>query len=118
MDREKKNLIALIGCLTIGSVLLLAACVVGTAGYVMWQVRPVGTVSVLPPSSAFPDIARVSVEEAYAAHTNGTSVFVDSRSLGLFQAERIPGALSIPVDEISNRLDELDPDDWIITYCT
>jgi hypothetical protein len=30
----------------------------------------------------------------------------------------VSGALSIPLDQIENRLDELDTSQWIITYCT
>jgi rhodanese-related sulfurtransferase len=30
----------------------------------------------------------------------------------------IPGSLSIPLAEIETRLSELDPNQWIITYCT
>ena len=117
MDREQKSILALMGCL-IGGVLLLGVCVVGTAGYVLWQLRPVPFVSVAPPSNAYPNIKRVSAESAYTAYTDGTAVFVDARSLSRYEAEHIRGALSIPVDEIEARQGELAPEAWIITYCT
>lgn len=33
-------------------------------------------------------------------------------------AEKIPGAIRIPVDELEGRLDELDPAREVVAYCT
>ena len=64
------------------------------------------------------DVKRVTLEDAKIAHDTGTAVFVDVRSADSYAASHVTGALSIPFDELENRLDELDPADWIITYCT
>jgi 3-mercaptopyruvate sulfurtransferase SseA len=75
-------------------------------------------------SPAFPtenphlDIERVTLEEAKAAFDSGAAVFVDVRSESSYAERHIPGALSIPANIIESRMDELDPDQWIITYCT
>lgn len=62
------------------------------------------------------EIDRVRLEEAKAAFDSGEATFVDVRSQTAFAEDHIPGALSIPLDELQNRLDELDPSDWIILY--
>ena len=64
------------------------------------------------------DVKRVTLEDAKTAHDTGTAVFVDVRSADSYAVSHVTGALSIPLDELDNRLDELDPADWIVTYCT
>lgn len=63
-------------------------------------------------------IPRVSLEEAKAAFDSQEAVFIDVRDLAAYQENHIPGALSIPITELEGRISELNPDDWIITYCT
>jgi 3-mercaptopyruvate sulfurtransferase SseA len=76
------------------------------------------------PASGFPtenpyiEVPRVSLEDAKAAFDNGTAIFVDVRLSTSYQQEHIPGALSIPFAELKARIQELDPSQWIITYCT
>jgi hypothetical protein len=75
-----------------------------------------------PPAFAtedpFLEVPRVTLEEAKAAFDSGSAVFVDTRFADDYAIAHIPGALSIPADEIESRLSEVDPDQWIITYCT
>ena len=66
----------------------------------------------------YPEIERVSLEDAKAALDAGTAVFVDVRGVDAYNMSRIPGSLSIPLAELESRLTELDPNQWIITYCT
>ena len=35
-----------------------------------------------------------------------------------FEQAHIPGALNIPLNDLPDRIQELDPSAWIITYCT
>jgi len=63
-------------------------------------------------------VDRVSPADAKAALDAGTAVFVDVRSAQEYEQGHIPGALSIPSAELEDRLGELDPNAWIITYCT
>lgn len=65
-----------------------------------------------------PDVERISLADAYAAWENGEAVFVDTRGKAFYDMGHIPGAVSLPEDELPGRLSELNPEDWIITYCT
>jgi len=66
----------------------------------------------------YPDIERVSLKDAKAALDVGTAVFVDVRGVEAYNMSHVPGSLSIPLAELESRLTELDPNQWIITYCT
>ena len=67
---------------------------------------------------SYPQVARVDLAQAKSAYDSGTAVFVDVRDQEYFDNGHIPGAVSIPLGEIQDRLDELDANDWIILYCT
>ena len=100
----------------IGPLLLIAggALVLLAAAAALWP-RLAGTpASDIP----FPEVARVSLEDARAAHAAGTAVMVDVRDPASYAAAHIPGALSLPLASVEERLGELDPQAWIITYCT
>jgi 3-mercaptopyruvate sulfurtransferase SseA len=71
-----------------------------------------------PTEAVYPEIERVAPEVAYSAFTAGAAVIVDVRNAGAYAESHIPGALSIPLDELPGRLDEFELDQWIITYCT
>jgi hypothetical protein len=72
------------------------------------------------PSISVPgsDITRVSLEDAKAAYDAGEAIFLDVRLAEAFASSRIQGAVNIPEGELSARIAELDPADWIIPYCT
>jgi hypothetical protein len=64
------------------------------------------------------EVQRVSIEDSKAAFDSGEAVFLDVRSKSSYAANHIPGALSMPLSEVQTRIGELDPNQWIITYCT
>lgn len=66
----------------------------------------------------YPEVARVSLIDAKAALEAGSAVFVDVRDAEVYAMSHIPGALSIPEVQLQSRVSELDPGQWIITYCT
>lgn len=66
----------------------------------------------------YPEIARVSIEEAKSALDSGTAVLLDVRSVEAYASQHIAGAVNIPATELESRLGELDPNAWIIPYCT
>ena len=59
----------------------------------------------------------VGVAELLARSEAGEVVVVDVRPRVEFEAGHLPGALSIPLEEMSQRLSELDPDTSIVAYC-
>ncbi len=81
--------------------------------------QPVSTDSVASSSGIpYPEVKRLRVEQARAAFDSNKAIFVDTRGEPYFSQGHIPGALSITEEEIPARLGELDPNAWIITYCT
>jgi len=64
------------------------------------------------------DVLRVTAKEAYEAQLEGAAVIVDTRSEDQYTQGHIAGAINIPLDQLENRINELDPDTWYITYCT
>ena len=68
--------------------------------------------------AVYPEIQRVSIDEAKAALDSGSALIVDVRSADAYQGSHISGAINIPSEEIETRLGELDKAQWIITYCT
>jgi 3-mercaptopyruvate sulfurtransferase SseA len=98
-------------------VVVLAACAPSTP---QSQAEPAAPVAASPGAAvaAPQEIQRVTLEESKAAFDSGSAIFVDVRSLENYKAGHIPGALSIPLDELETRIAELDPKQWIITYCT
>jgi hypothetical protein len=64
------------------------------------------------------NVPRVSLADAKAAYDSGEAVFIDVRTTGSYQEHHIPGALSIPLGELSGRLNDLDLETWYILYCT
>lgn len=93
---------------------------------VIWQITQQGQVQVAAPQPTatndpnipHPEIPRVALADARLAFDNQQAVFLDVRSAESFIAAHIPGALNIPLGDLENRARELDPNDWIITYCT
>lgn len=109
---------------SLGPVILVAAGLVIIIGVAIWaivpgltggsRVAPTAAVSNIP----FPEVTRVSLEDAHAAWVTGSAVFVDVRGDSFYNAGHIPGALSIPETNLSELQAQLVKDDWIITYCT
>jgi hypothetical protein len=71
-----------------------------------------------PNAGAPQEVQRVTLEDSKAAFDNNSAVFLDVRSADAHAASHIPGAYSIPLDELEVRVNELGPEQWIITYCT
>jgi 3-mercaptopyruvate sulfurtransferase SseA len=65
-----------------------------------------------------PGIERVSLANSKAAFDEKSAMFLDVRDSGSFEASHIPGAVNIPFALLETRINELDPNQWIITYCT
>ena len=105
--KTKRTLLALV----IGIILIVIPLVACTASSP--QAEPGN-----PIAETAGEVERVSLEESLAAFDSGEAVFLDVRSESAYAAGHIPDALSIPLAELEARIDEIDPDLWVITYCT
>jgi hypothetical protein len=96
----------------------IGVVLVGAVAFSLLSSGGSGTASPTPSLDAnipYPEIDRVSLADAKAAFDTGQAVFVDVRGEPFYSDAHIPGALSLTEDQLP---DELDPSDWIITYCT
>lgn len=109
---QRKKYISLMA----GLILLLAALACNFTPRQQEQDFP--TPSAFATENPYFEVPRVELEKAKAAFDSGAAVFVDARSADAYTKSHIPGALSIPAAELESRMDELDKNQWIITYCT
>jgi rhodanese-related sulfurtransferase len=63
------------------------------------------------------DLEPVGVDELHRRLDQGTVELLDVRPVLEYRAGHIPGARSLPIDELASRLTELPPDQEIIAYC-
>ncbi len=63
------------------------------------------------------NISPDEVRKFMAGHDPGEYQLLDVRQLKEYQKEHIPGAVLIPVKELSERCDELDPEKPVFVYC-
>ena len=110
-------LIGLIGLMVIGVALIAVAQL--TPNVYPSDLTPIPTALIIEQSNLpYPDVPRIKVEDARAAAERRQAIIVDARSATQYAHSHIPGAKSIPVNELENRLSELNKDQLIITYCT
>jgi 3-mercaptopyruvate sulfurtransferase SseA len=108
--KQKRRPIAL---LVIGFLLMAAAIA-------LWVLDPGGGSPAPTPGAniPFPEIARTGLSEAKQAYDSGMAVFLDVRTEPEYAQSRIPGSKNIPLDELPDRLGELNPEDRYLTICT
>jgi rhodanese-related sulfurtransferase len=63
------------------------------------------------------EFEQISADELRVRLRAGEVVLLDVRPSVEYQAGHLPGALSIPLDELERRLSELPPDKMIVAYC-
>ena len=95
--------------------LILAGVVLGLAVLIVYLIGIPGSQENNNPSTGQ---ERVSLANAKQAYDQGRAVFLDVRPADSFRAGHIPGSVNIPLEELEIRANELDPNDWIIPYCT
>lgn len=66
----------------------------------------------------YPNVSRVELSAAKTAYDRGEAIFVDVRDKLYYENGHIPGARSIPLSQLEQRMVELSREDWIILYCT
>jgi hypothetical protein len=92
-----------------------------TAGKVPTNTAPLINITASPVAGGeltLANVQRVTLEDAKTAFDGNKAIFLDVRSAGSYTSSHIPGAISIPEAQIMEHLSELDPEQWIITYCS
>ena len=59
----------------------------------------------------------VAVDELRERQRNGEAILLDVRPAAEYESGHLPGAISIPLDQLERRLDELPADRQVIAYC-
>ncbi len=62
-------------------------------------------------------VPRIGLLKAYTSWSDGSAIFLDLRPRSAFARTHIPGAISIPAEELESRYLDLPNDKTIITYC-
>ena len=62
-------------------------------------------------------VRQITPSQALERYLEGESVVLDVRTLWEWQSGHIPGALHIPLDEMTARYQELDPDAETLVIC-
>lgn len=96
--------------------LILAGAVLGLAVLIVYLIGIPGSQANNDASTG--QVKRVSLANAKRAYDQGRAVFLDVRPADSFRAGHIPGSINIPLEELEIRVNELDPNAWIIPYCT
>lgn len=63
------------------------------------------------------DVDSVDAEQVWERIDNGEAAVVDVRPQREFEAGHIDGAISMPLDEVNTRLDELPDNRQVVVYC-
>jgi rhodanese-related sulfurtransferase len=63
------------------------------------------------------EFERISADELQARLRRGEVVLLDVRPHREYQAGHLPGAMSVPLDELERRLSELPSDKTVVAYC-
>jgi len=63
------------------------------------------------------EFERISARELRQRLGSGEVILLDVRPAAEYDAGHLPGAISIPLDEVARRLDELPPDRLVVAYC-
>ena len=80
--------------------------------------RPATAADLPADAIPYPNMERVKVGDARAVYETKQAVFVDVRDSDSYARGHIPGAKSMPLDVLEERMGELNKQQWIITYCT
>jgi hypothetical protein len=76
------------------------------------------TVAALAQDVPYPDVARVSPENAHMSAMAGEAVIVDVRGQEFYDMGHARGAISLPLDQLPARFSELPKDKAVLFYCT
>jgi predicted sulfurtransferase len=78
----------------------------------------VPTAAVANQDIPYPDVARVSPEQAHISAMAGDAIIVDVRGQEFYNMGHARGAISLPLDQLPARFSELPKDKAVLFYCT
>jgi hypothetical protein len=81
------------------------------------QGPPTAAATPHPTSTPGDNVRRVSLAEAQQGIENGTALVVDVRPKAQYDQGHIKGSVSVPRNELPNRLGELPKDKLLVFYC-
>lgn len=110
---KKRSLLPIL-IIVLGAVIVLTAVIVS----IQPRAQTPTPQPLVSEEESFPEVPRVSLEEALSANKTGAAVFIDVRDRSAYEETHIPGSLSFPLAQLESQLEELDPEAWIIPYCT
>ena len=98
-------------------ILSLGGLLIIVAGMLALSKKPAPTTGVIPTPPTIL-VERITLADAKAAYDSKAAIFLDVRAIEAYKTDHIPGAINITLQDLANRIDELDSTSWIITYCT
>lgn len=106
-------------------VALLAILAVAAIGWALFNdaQQPASVAVAIPTVAAaqnvpYPNVARVSPEQAHMSAMSDQALIVDVRGQEYYDAGHARGAISIPLEQLPARLAELPKNQAILFYCT
>ena len=63
-------------------------------------------------------VRRITTVELRDMLDKGTAIVIDTRGADSYKQNHIKGSISLPVDEVANRISELPHDKLIVAYCS
>jgi predicted small secreted protein len=63
-------------------------------------------------------VRRITTVELRDALEKGTAIVIDTRPLESYKQSHIKGSISVPVDQVQSRINELPRDKMIVAYCS
>lgn len=66
----------------------------------------------------YPEVPRTPLADAKAQYDAGAAFIVDARTQDQYAASHIPGAISLPLSDLSTQNPDLPRDQDIVLYCT
>jgi hypothetical protein len=63
-------------------------------------------------------VRRITTVELRDALDKGTALVIDTRPLESYKQSHIKGSISVPLDQVQSRINELPRDKMIVAYCS
>ncbi len=79
---------------------------------------PAAPVQSPQPKNAADEARRITAEELHNLWDKKDVLIIDTRGVPDYKAGHIPGAISVPANEVAAKIEELPRNKMIVAYCT